>query len=1357
MKNIVLLTFIAFSFLMSSCARKPGKKLDMSFVLGASFDSAGGAMLYGKNLSNGEEFGDSVTIEAPFEKYLSFGQWKFWVVAWPGDPSTGSDMTGLARCDFKAVDLQPVGNTPEVVFNLNNSNCNSNEFSPDRSVFTGAGATKTYNMFPLFDFRTCLNLNDTNSFSEGCTLADGELGPFLSYKIILENHENGVPFGPAYESACLMSVFGAPDQDISEFAKVNIPLGSPDFPIRTVVRAYYGSKDCDQNNDGFGGANGPALGFKEIIFPRGLHQPAPGTKVFTDNSNSYCPVDYGLSPSDATCATSAKACEGIAIDGVLSSSCTSLDINATEITFDTGVYNTHTRYRIATESTVTDICQGFRISETFAAGNGADKPYMICTPTQFNNIGDTFLTSNFYLMADLNMNLSDEAQINQNCGFWPVSNTIPVGGIASDPGTCGTFYDGLTVLPYTGLFHGRGHWIMNARSEFEDLVKFGLFRALSSSAVVTGINFSNLEMRGKSNLGGVVGNLANSTLSNINIYTLDVKGRENAPDCKTGGVVGSASGSTMTNIHVYDGHVACKGNKLGGIIAVGGATLENVSFEGELEIDNNGPGSDIVDIGGIAGTLATTGSITKAYSKGSIDVDARNVGGIIGNLGAAVSISHVYSTMNINNHKYAEATGNALNTGGLVGSFTGDTVEFGIFAGAIQEKCNYTTLTDCKIGNTIGNNAGTTVLQILTSHAPVNKGGYDETASDYNTSLRSQSALSTMINNFNADTTAGCNIYQCWFHTDKDLPRLSFEDHECFSNLNQMDIFSQAGSLGRGSSEANPIYICNQVQLKAIGNDPNFLSKHYIVKDDILVEDFTADRIGIISTQFTGSFNGNDKTLYGFKMNITTPLEAKGMFNFLGPNGKISNVRLHGVDIYDETTSPLGALVGENQGTIFNSYIRGGKIVSGKQDGSTGTGTRVGSLVGKNLGIIEFSGGGLEMSARHIVGGIVGENAATGVISNSRSHSYIQPRWNFYGTFGGAVGINYGTIEKLTVHAKLDMRTYSPSTSTAIGAIVGSNMSTGKIFDSYSESDQIYISYPNNSFIGSNQSIGPIYGENSGQLKRVVSTTEVQFDAFSFGSCIDMGQPDVSTCGASGGFWDGVNCFMNSFFNNESSCTAASKQWYPYDGRYFTLNNIRGTTDTTNGVYHMIDPFVSLHDTQATACAVNGAFLELTLNNGAGYDLTQGNQKYVFLGRFEAKTSFNSMLTGPVRAKVSAAELGGDCTLVNSMMTQNGGSVDLKIVSIINQDFNSARSMAYMSEFNNFCTSATGLPDDPNYVCSGANDWDIVTDIDHPRNMGFNRLLNKYMNIMDGNISVLNQGPFWQMENGKPPRLITFD
>ena len=189
----------------------------------------------------------------------------------------------------------------------------------------------------------------------------------------------------------------------------------------------------------------------------------------------------------------------------------------------------------------------------------------------------------------------------------------------------------------------------------------------------------------------------------------------------------------------------------------------------------------------------------------------------------------------------------------------------------------------------------------------------------------------------------------------------------------------------------------------------------------------------------------------------------------------------------------------------------------------------------------------------------------------------------------------------------------------------------------------------------------------------------------------------------------------------------------------------------------MIDPFVSLHDTQATACAVNGAFLELTLNNGAGYDLTQGNQKYVFLGRFEAKTSFNSMLTGPVRAKVSAAELGGDCTLVNSMMTQNGGSVDLKIVSIINQDFNSARSMAYMSEFNNFCTSATGLPDDPNYVCSGANDWDIVTDIDHPRNMGFNRLLNKYMNIMDGNISVLNQGPFWQMENGKPPRLITFD
>ncbi|TNF04132.1 MAG: hypothetical protein EP326_01845, partial [Deltaproteobacteria bacterium] len=212
MKNIVFLTFIAFSFLMSSCARKPGKKLDMSFVLGASFDSAGGAMLYGKNLSNGEEFGDSVTIEAPFEKYLSFGQWKFWVVAWPGDPAAGTQMTGLARCDFKMADLQPAGNAPEVVFNLSNANCDSNEFSPARNNFTGASSTKTYNMFPLVDFRTCQNLADTNSYSENCLKIDGELGPFLSYKIILEKHENGAPFGPAYESPCFKSVFTGAQQ-----------------------------------------------------------------------------------------------------------------------------------------------------------------------------------------------------------------------------------------------------------------------------------------------------------------------------------------------------------------------------------------------------------------------------------------------------------------------------------------------------------------------------------------------------------------------------------------------------------------------------------------------------------------------------------------------------------------------------------------------------------------------------------------------------------------------------------------------------------------------------------------------------------------------------------------------------------------------------------------------------------------------------------------------------------------------------------------------------------------------------------------------------------------------------------------
>lgn len=480
--------------------------------------------------------------------------------------------------------------------------------------------------------------------------------------------------------------------------------------------------------------------------------------------------------------------------------------------------------------------------------------------------------------------------------------------------------------------------------------------------------------------------------------------------------------------------------------------------------------------------------------------------------------------MNINNYKFADATGNPLNTGGLVGSFTGNTLSYGYFAGSILDKCNYTTLTDCKIGNVIGDDAGTTVSNIFTSHPLINKGGRNETPINYSTDLRAQTSFSTTLNSFNSDTGSGCNIDPCWYHTDKDLPRLAFETHDCSDNLNLLDIFSQAGTLGRGGSESNPIIICTQDQLRAIGNTAQSLSWHYMLKDHLLVGDFTSDRIG------------------------------------------------------------------------------------------------------------------------------------------------------------------------------------------------------------------------------------PVYGENAGTLKRIVSNTEVRIDSMTYGTCLAPAPDDPTCTGTYGGFWTGAECLVSA--TDESSCTGASSIWYPTN-LFHAVASIRGTTDTTNGIYHTIDPYLSLLETTTSACAVNGSFLELTVTNASAYDLSL-TTKHVILGNFEAKGTLSAQIAGP-KLKVLASQFGGDCTQINNMITNNGGSLSTKVVEIFNQDINSAKPMSYMTEFNNFCSSATGVPDDPNFVCSNAGDWDIVTDIDHTRNMGFDRLLNKYLSIMANNTSALSQGPFWQMEANKPPRLINFD
>ncbi|MCO4794526.1 MAG: hypothetical protein KC493_12475, partial [Bacteriovoracaceae bacterium] len=136
MKMSSLRTFILIFglLLFGSCAKKGKKETKLKFTLGALFIADGDAMLWGKNMSNGESFGEIISL-APVERDLSFGQWNFYVTAWGGGENV-VPLSGKAICDFKSVMIDDSAGVPEVSFNLENAKCALPAFGPSVNTLT---------------------------------------------------------------------------------------------------------------------------------------------------------------------------------------------------------------------------------------------------------------------------------------------------------------------------------------------------------------------------------------------------------------------------------------------------------------------------------------------------------------------------------------------------------------------------------------------------------------------------------------------------------------------------------------------------------------------------------------------------------------------------------------------------------------------------------------------------------------------------------------------------------------------------------------------------------------------------------------------------------------------------------------------------------------------------------------------------------------------------------------------------------------------------------------------------------------------------------------------------------------------
>jgi flagellin-like protein len=153
------------------------------------------------------------------------------------------------------------------------------------------------------------------------------------------------------------------------------------------------------------------------------------------------------------------------------------------------------------------------------------------------------------------------------------------------------------------------------------------------------------------------------------------------------------------------------------------------------------------------------------------------------------------------------------------------------------------------------------------------------------------------------------------------------------------------------------------------------------------------DPVGTDDVRFTGSLDGKKYDISG--LNIKRQSERYvGLFGAIGADGEVKNVGVINVNMTGDDWY-VGGLVGENDGTVSNSYSTGN--VTGE--------SYLGGLVGSNDGTVSNSYSTGNVTGDIMVGGLVGGNYGT--VSNSYSTGNVSGG-EYY--VGGLVGENGGTV-----------------------------------------------------------------------------------------------------------------------------------------------------------------------------------------------------------------------------------------------------------------------------------------------------------------------------------------------------------
>ena len=282
-----------------------------------------------------------------------------------------------------------------------------------------------------------------------------------------------------------------------------------------------------------------------------------------------------------------------------------------------------------------------------------------------------------------------------------------------------------------------------------------------------------------------------------------------------------------------------------------------------------------------------------------------------------------------------------------------------------------------------------------------------------------------------------------------------------------------AGFVGGDGSSSDPYQISTCQELQDMENN---IDASYEIVNDIDCSGTDSwnggsgfKPIGDSNQRFAGTINGEDYEISNLSIDRKSSSEV-GFLNFTSSDAFVQKIKFVNLNITAGKKgefSPVGAIVGENEGNISDSYAEG-KVIS--------QGSQVGGLVGLNGGNISNSNATVEVEGEYDVGGLVGKSKS-GVISYSNTESQIKGDID---EVGGLVGENDGKIENAYTSSTI---VADGDAGSEVGGLVGYN--TGNLSNSYATGG---IDVPNNN------EVGGLVGDNDGRIEKSYASSEIKGD-----------------------------------------------------------------------------------------------------------------------------------------------------------------------------------------------------------------------------------------------------------------------